>query len=397
MKLIRASADKPQAALPNPDQDESITIHVREELQVDPEIQEQADSAFAKIGPVTVREDLRGCHCLISEMREYLNGRDLYPTGIYRITQDAPLDLKVSKDGQHRALRIMDALIKALVARGLAVEVTERKVQGSGYYQYAERTEDSNVTRVQVDGEWVTFGMEQRSEVVFPDPPEPPKHLKGEKLESWIYWNQPRRTLVPNGVLVLKLKNVGYLRVRAEWKDGARKKLEDQLNDIVAHIYLAGEALKEKRRQDKQAALAQAERYKREHEEYLRRQEQERKAKVLSGWMEGWRLARDIRDFVAEALSLGRTRRGCLLGRSSMLMALILCRNCERARQRSTSRMRMTTTTSSCLLGTTTPVADNKNLPTSLQRTAHNGPAPAFRILWRNPLFAARKAASDAI
>jgi hypothetical protein len=105
---------------------------------------------------------------------------------------------------------------------------------------------------------------------------------------------------------------VGYLRVRAEWKDGARKKLEDQLNDVVAHIYLAGEALKEKRRQDEQAALAQAERYKREHEEYLRRQEQERKAKVLSGWMEGWRLARDIRDFVAEALSLGADPEGML-------------------------------------------------------------------------------------
>ena len=186
---------------------------------------------------------------------------------------------------------------------------TERKVQ-ERLYQYAERTEDANVTRVRVDGEWVTFGMEERSKVVFPDPPEPPKHLKGEKLESWIYWNQPGRTLVPNGVLVLKLKNVGYLRVRAEWKDGTRKKLEDQLNDIVAHIYLAGETLKEKRRQDEQAALEQAERYKREHEEYLRRQEQERKAKVLSGWMEGWRLARDIRDFVAEALSLGADPKG---------------------------------------------------------------------------------------
>jgi hypothetical protein len=222
------------------------------------------------------------------------------------------LDLSVSKDSLDRALRIMDALIKALVARGLPVEVTERKVQGSGYYQYAERTEDSNVTRVQVDGEWVTFGMEERSKVVIPDPPEPPKHLRGEERERRIRWNEPRRSLVPNGVLVLKLKNLGYLRVRAEWKDGACKKLEEQLNDIVAHIYLAGEALKEKRRQDEQAALAQAERHKREHEEYLRRQEQERKAKVLSGWMEGWRLARDIRDFVAEALSLRAEPEGML-------------------------------------------------------------------------------------
>ncbi len=54
------------------------------------------------------------------------------------------------------------------------------------------------------------------------------------------------------------------------------------------------------------------EREKREYQEYLHRQEQERKAKVLSGWLEGWRLARDIRVFVAEALSLGADPEGML-------------------------------------------------------------------------------------
>lgn len=274
------------------------------EREAGPETAARMEAESEAEAAIVVAETLEHPHPLVRAASKYFHMRNPPPM--------SHLDISVSKDSLDRALRIMDALIKALVARELPVEVTERKVQGSGYYQYAERTEDSNVTRVRVDGEWVTFGMEERSKVVFPDPPEPPKHLKGEKLESWIYWNQPRRTLVPNGVLVLKLKNVGYLRVRAEWKDGARRKLEDQLNDIVAHIYLAGEALEEKRRQDEQAALAQAERYKREHEEYLRRQEQESKAKVLSGWMEGWRLARDIRDFVAEALSLGADPEGML-------------------------------------------------------------------------------------
>ncbi|OFW56053.1 MAG: hypothetical protein A2133_12385 [Actinobacteria bacterium RBG_16_64_13] len=266
-----------------------------EEREASPETAARMEKESDAEAAIVVTDALERPHPLVRAASKYFHMRNPPPIG--------HLDLSVSKDSLDRALRIMDALIKALVARGPPVEVTERKVQASGYYQYAERTEDSNVTRVRVDGEWVTFGMEERSKVVIPDPPEPPKHLKGEKLESWIYWNQPRRSLVPNGVLVLKLKNVSYPRVRAECKDGARTKLEDQLNDVVAHIYLAGEALKEKRRQDEQAALAQAERHKREHEEYLRRQEQERKAKVLSGWMEGWRLARDIRAFVAEALS----------------------------------------------------------------------------------------------
>jgi len=206
----------------------------------------------------------------------------------------------------------MDALIKALVARGLEVEVTEMRIHDDGYYRYADRSPDSNATRVRVEGEWVTLGLEERSKVVIPDPPEPPKHLKGEERERWIYWHQPRRTLEPNGVLVLRLKNVDYLDVRKEWKDGVRKKLEHQLNDIVAHLYLAGEALREKRIAKDAAERARAEQRIREYEEYLVHQEEERKAKELSGLLERWRLARDVRAFVAEALSLGADPAGIL-------------------------------------------------------------------------------------
>jgi len=253
-----------------------------EEREASPETAARMEKESEAEAAIVVTNTLERPHPLVRAASKYFHMRNPPLT--------SHLDISVSKDSLDRALRIMDALIKALVARGLPVEVTELRVRGSGYYRYAERSPDSNVTRVQVDGEWVAFGMEERSKVVIPDPPEPPKHLRGEERERWIRWNEPRRTLVPNGVLVLKLKNLVYLRVRAEWKDGARKKLEDQLNDVVAHVYLAGEALNEKRRQDEQAALAQAERHKREYEEYLRRQEQERKAKVLSGWMEGWRL-----------------------------------------------------------------------------------------------------------
>ena len=274
------------------------------EREASPETAARMEKESEAEAAIVVAETLERPHPLVRAANKHFHMRN--PPLVSR------LDLSVSKDSLDRALRIMDALIKALVARGLPVEVTELKVQGSGYHQYAERSPDSNVTRVQVDGEWVTFGMEERSKVVIPDPPEPPKHLRGEERERWIRWNEPRRSLVPNGVLVLKLKNLGYLDVRKEWKDGARKKLEDQLNDIVAHIYLAGEALKEKRLQDEVAARARVERERRDYEEYLRRQEEERKAKVLSGWMEGWRLARDIRAFVAEALDLGADPSGML-------------------------------------------------------------------------------------
>lgn len=274
------------------------------EREASPETAARMEKESEAEAAIVVAETLERPHPLVRAAHKYFRMRNPPLT--------SHLDLSVSKDSLDRALRIMDALIKALVARGLPIEVTELKVRGSGYYQYAERSPDSNVTRVQVDGEWVAFGLEERSKVVIPDPPEPPKHLRGEERERWIRRNEPRRSLVPNGVLVLKLKNLGYLNVRKEWKDGARKRLEDQLNDIVAHIYLAGEALKEKRRQDEEAARARVEREKREYQEYLRRQEEKRKAEELAGLMDRWRLAREIREFVQEALSLGADPAGRL-------------------------------------------------------------------------------------
>jgi hypothetical protein len=243
-------------------------------------------------------------HPLVRDANKYFRMRDR--------PMISHLDISVSRDSLDRALRIMDALIKALVARGLTVEVTEMRVHSDGYYRYPDRSPDSNATRVQVGGEWIVFGMEERHKVVIPDPPEPPKQLKGEKLESWIYWNQPRRTLVPNGVLVLRLKNVDRVRVRSEWKDGARQRPEHQLNDFMAHLYLAGEALREKRIEDEREERARLERQIQEHKEYLRRLEEERKAKELAGLMDRWRLAGEIREFVQEALSLGADLAGRL-------------------------------------------------------------------------------------
>ena len=247
---------------------------------------------------IVVADTLERPHPLVRDANKYFRMRDRPAVG--------HLDVAVSRDSLDRALCIMDALIKALIARGLTVEVTEMRISTNSYYRYPERSPDSNVTRVQVEGEWVVFGMEERSKVVIPDPLEPPKHLKGQERERWIYWNQPRRTLVPKGALVLRLKNVDRVNVRKEWKDGVRKTLEHQLNDIVARLYLAAEGLKEKRLQDEAAARARVEREKREYQEYLRRQEEKRKAEELSQMLEGWRLARDIRAFVAEAVSLGR-------------------------------------------------------------------------------------------
>ena len=102
-----------RAKLPNPEQDATVKIHETEKNRLDPEIQDQVDALLEQLGPVPVRDNLRGAHRLIAEMRRYLDGCKVDDYGLYRMAGDAPLDLKVSKSELPRALRIMDALLKA--------------------------------------------------------------------------------------------------------------------------------------------------------------------------------------------------------------------------------------------------------------------------------------------
>ena len=268
----------PQAALPNPDQDESITIHVREELQVDPEIQEQADSAFAKIGPVPVREDLRGCHCLISEMREYLNGRDLYPAGIYRIDQDAPLDLKVSKDGQHRALRIMDALIKAMEGQGW----TSRKGPV-----------------VEVLGVDISLSL---SEGVKPISVE----LPADDLNGRYQFHHDRIVTkqAPSGEFTLLIDGRST-RYRRKIKDGIRQSLEDQLPKVLEGMVFIASS----HRQDELERQAWHRKWEEEQrrEDALRKRKYELKKQILAEKvkvgglvreMRQWRQSQDLRAYI---------------------------------------------------------------------------------------------------
>lgn len=246
---------------------------------------------------ITVSETLERPHPLVRDTHKRFTMRN--PPPVPR------LDISVDWDSRDRALRIMDALIKALVSRGLTVEVAERREKPSTYGRYPTVDRDPSGTRVKIEEEWVTFGIEEKSRVVIPDPPQPPAHLRGAEREQRIAGHRPTREYEYNGVLALRIKNDEYLDVRREWKDGVRKKLEDQLNDVVAHLHLTAEALRERRRALEQAERARIEQELRKYEEDLRRQKEERKAKELSELLGHWRLARDIREFVAEALNLG--------------------------------------------------------------------------------------------
>jgi hypothetical protein len=207
------------------------------------------------------------------------------------------LDISVGPASLGRALRIMNALLRALEKRGLQVEVT--RVLAYGVPGQTDGS-PSNATRVQVADEWIQYGLTEKRTIVRELAPTPPRWLKGRELESWLLTNLPERRLAPNGIFELSIVNAQYLGVRTVWQDGKRKRVEDCLDEFVAHLYLAAEAVKRHREELERARQQRQEEEIRHLEREQERRKEAERAREFEEELRCWRLARDAREYVAE-------------------------------------------------------------------------------------------------
>lgn len=262
----------------------------------DPAVRERVAAAKAN-GKIVVADKLLRPHALVAAAAAMLRGTTREPFGP---EPTGPcLDIDVTRSSLPRALRIMDALMHAFDARGFRVEVVDsKKAETRGYYR--RRRESRGATCVEVDGEWIVFALVEKSSARIVPPPEPPKGLTGEKLQSWRSWNRERREVVANGRLMLHIKNADLVSTRKVWVDGSRQRLEDCLGDFVAQLHAAAAAIRDDR--------LERERQHREWEEDRRRRleaverarlEDERKEALLRR-LDDWRRARQIREYVAD-------------------------------------------------------------------------------------------------
>jgi hypothetical protein len=87
--------------------------------------------------------------------------------GVVSAPRRSCLDIRVSPSSLDRALRITDALLKALEAAGLPVQVVPLEVEQSSqpsYYGYQERKPQPplRTTGLHCDGEWIAFRLSER-------------------------------------------------------------------------------------------------------------------------------------------------------------------------------------------------------------------------------------------
>jgi hypothetical protein len=209
------------------------------------------------------------------------------------------LDVAVAPASVDRTLRILDALLKALDVRGLKVEVTEP----ARFDDKGNRTngaEPANATRIRVDGEWIYVGIVERRTQYRPPVPAPPPGLSAEVGRALARLRRPGVVLNPSGQLVLTLKLSDDRAQYATWKDTDTKQLETRLNDVVARLFVAADAVKAERIAAEQRRIREEEAQRQAHERSMRRWEDERNAKMFRERIENRRFAIGLRQHVAE-------------------------------------------------------------------------------------------------
>jgi hypothetical protein len=251
---------------------------------------------------VHVSERLTPPHPLVRMTTEVFRGRQANQYGILvRPWKEKCLDLHVSRGSLPRALRIMDALIKALEARGFGVSVTE-----------GERTG----TWVELLGERLAIALEEKTtrkdHVLTKEEVERNAKYAWSSAPSWDY--------EPAGTLLFRIKEPWGDGVRKTWCDGRRQVVEDLLNDVIAGLIVAAEAKRQHEIEMERERKEWAEAERRRLEMEQRRREEAEQLKALEQEAAAWTRSQQLRAYIdaleREALKrVGAAEKGSKLQR----------------------------------------------------------------------------------
>lgn len=232
---------------------------------------------------VSVPKRLSNPHELVQIAASVL--RESHPDTYGRLggTRRHTLAIRVTRASLTRALRVVDAAIKALERRGHTVEL--RSVN------------DHRETCAVIEGQWIAFCV--REEVR----QKAHELTERERLQEkrWGHVWTRRFDYDPTGRLSLEVDRWSVPQgLRRRWKDSARRSLEDQVGDFVVGIEAIGHAERLRANEREERERDEAERRARALEEERRRLEEARRVEQLVGLAERWRSARTVREFLAD-------------------------------------------------------------------------------------------------
>jgi len=221
---------------------------------------------------IRVPETLHGCHSLISATRKCLESCKPSENGLLKSFDDGTLNLAISRNSIHRALCLMEALIRAVEANGW-------QFIGQGKREYMKvRAGEEDVALEMVE-------KVERTEI----PPEPGETRWWKKYEH-----------APTGRFTIRLTGYFQEGIRQSWSDGKVQKLDSLLPEVLAGISVAAEQRRSRRLENEERERRWA-KEKRIREELAARITLERKRRIrLTEAVNGWNRAEKIRRFCEE-------------------------------------------------------------------------------------------------
>jgi hypothetical protein len=228
---------------------------------------------------------------------------------VIHLVDQALLDLRVSSASLERGLRLMDALVTAIEARGHRGEVRTKPPHSAGRYgSHASSDIEWASSVIRIDDGTIPFCItEGHNRVALPPDPQPPKR---RRTTHWEPPPQVRYREEPTGILSLHLPGTGNGdRIQRNWNDGGRQRLESCLHHVLtsAEHLAANQEIERLERERSVAAKAEAER--RAAEAERRRQHERHRVHDLDSRVHEWEASASIRAFVAavEADAIGAT------------------------------------------------------------------------------------------
>ena len=211
---------------PLPKEDDSGVIEIRGHPS-DNENTNQKKTSFKiskslkrQLRSIVVPEILTEHHPLVRQTAEVLRSLQPNSTGLLESLRKHSLNVKVSPLSLERALRIMDALIKALEAMGGSVSLTGKS------------------SEVSIDGVSVAIGIKEELARKRRD-------AKDHNLDGYYEfgYNRYAEGGIPSGKLYLTIEDAGFGysngNCRQHWRDSESKRLEERLGNFIVGILKA--------------------------------------------------------------------------------------------------------------------------------------------------------------
>ncbi|MBC8374662.1 MAG: hypothetical protein H8E26_01385 [FCB group bacterium] len=230
-------------------------------------IEKQKAYESTESNKITVKKTLRSPHQLVQQTLYRKKVRD---SASYHEWINLPpgLTMSVSEDSYPRAMKIMDALLKALEKRGYAITATSGN---DGY------------TSVSIDGEEIIFDIFESSRNV-PNP-------------EWKPGSYDRQfNLEPTGRLSLRTKN--FYQGQKVISDGKVQRIEDKLNDFIILLVKVSEREKIRHQERIEWERDYQAKAQREQEIRLEKEREQQRVKELFDNATTWSKCVLARDYI---------------------------------------------------------------------------------------------------